>query len=146
MTFGDLIFKLNPEQVIKRLVELYPGQRSEHYLQVLEELKTTKPKKTRFTILIMEYGDVRDKRDYISISGITKTDEKHWALDFIDWAEWLSMPIAKKSIEYFSLIDILCHCLWEMTFFGFTSEKVKNKINKLRSDIDEIKKEYKKNE
>ena len=44
-----------------------------------------------------------------------------------------------------SQVDIVCHCLWEMTYYGFSNKDVKKERKKLKSNIiKSIKKEEKK--
>jgi len=74
---------------------------------------------------------------YYSLVGKAKTDEYPWALELTDRKEWLMMPYDKnlylfsniikekdEIIGEISDIDILCHSLWYMTFFGFTNKEV----------------------
>lgn len=35
--------------------------------------------------------------------------------------------------------EIAAHCLWEMTFVGFTQDKIRREINKLRKQVEDIK-------
>jgi len=54
------------------------------------------------------------------------------------WHEWLFMPINKKSMEQFSEIEIIAHCLWEMTFCGFEEESNQEFLDKLDDEKDEF--------
>jgi hypothetical protein len=143
MTFKDLIFKFSSETIINRLVELYPDQHKESYLEAISELKTLKSIKTIMQISVKEYGDVEDKKDYVDVCGINK-EANNWALDFMDWREVLSMKITQDSINNFSLLDIVCHCLWEITFNGYSNTEIQAQFKELKDLIDEIKKEEKK--
>lgn len=34
------------------------------------------------------------------------------------------MTISKESLDYFSELEIIVHCLYEMTFMGFSDEDI----------------------
>lgn len=52
----------------------------------------------------------------------------------MDWDEWLGMEIEAEILERYSELDILCHCFWEMTWCGYSMEKVK----KFRKRLDRL--------
>lgn len=140
MRFKDIIFKFDFENIVNRLIELYPDSHKESYFHAITELVSLKPKKTTIQISVKEFGDVQDKRDYIDVRGIDKKCN-NWALDFTDWREILSMQITQDSINYFSLLDITCHILWEITFNGYTNNDVQTEIKKLIDRVKDIKDE-----
>ena len=51
--------------------------------------------------------------------------EECFGLFLMDWDEWLGMEIEAETLEKYSELDILCHCFWEMTWCGYSMEKVK---------------------
>lgn len=143
MVVKDLIFKYEPETIINRLIALYPDSDKESYLHAIAELKSLKPKKTTMSIAVYEYGDVDEKRDYVRVNGIgTDEGEYHdnWALDFTDWREILSMKITQSSINYFSLLDVVCYILWEITFNGYSNKEIQEQLQDLKKIIRDIKK------
>ncbi len=131
------------EAVADRLVELYPDMKRsrEGYLDVMNELQTLKSKASKFTIIIEEVEDWFDKTKYVSVSGSLPKDEQSWAIEYTCWEEWLDMEISKESLKNFSELDIYCHCLWEMTWSGFSQEPIQEKINSLMEAVEEIRKE-----
>jgi len=136
MTLKSLIYKYDSEQIVKRLIELYPDQEPEGYFDVLRELLHLPSKKSNLKILVEELGDVYDKKDYVHVSGKDKKGVI-WAIEFIDWKEWLEMEFTQDSLDYFSELDLVCHCLWEMTFCGYSNREVKKETFKLFNMIRE---------
>ena len=51
--------------------------------------------------------------------------EVSYGIEFADWKKWLGMGIDLGSISNYSETDIIAHCLWEMTFYGYTQEAIK---------------------
>lgn len=131
------------EAVADRLIELYPNMKSsrEGYLSVMKELQTLKSTRTKFKIEVEEVEDWFDKSKYIHVSGIMPGEEMSYAIEYTRWEEWLSMEITKESLKSFSEIDIYCHCLWEMTWSGFSQEPIQEKIKSLMDTVAEIQKE-----
>ncbi len=58
--------------------------------------------------------------------------ETSFALELVPWEEWLGMELDPSTSQEHSDSDLIAHCLWEMTFFGFDQET----IEKQREEID----------
>jgi hypothetical protein len=58
--------------------------------------------------------------------------EESWGLFLLDWDEWLGMDIERDTLEKNSELDVLCHCFWEMTWCGYSMDKVE----KFRTRLD----------
>lgn len=70
-------------------------------------------------------------------------EEIVWALDFSTWSDWLTWRIDSEVHKNFSEVDIICHCLWEMTFMGFDEKSIKNKCDSLFKRVNKVKKALK---
>lgn len=116
MIFKDLLLKYDKIIILKRLVELYPDQKKNigGYDDTLNELFLLKPVSSDVQIHIRKYYDKWDKQYYVHVNGIDK-NKKIWAMDFTDWKEWLGMKIYYSTLKRYNKLDIICHCLWEMT-------------------------------
>lgn len=72
---------------------------------------------------------------------ITEEDLKHfnspinYAIEFTPWSQWLSMIVDNDSLVKCGETNFIAQCLYEMTFFGFIEQKVKNKSNSLKKQI-----------
>jgi len=159
MKFKDLIDKYKWDDVYSTFIQLYPDQEKniEGYKRVFEELRTLKPVETKMCIVIEDVFDEYDKEYYAHVSGKDGTLNKKsdperfkddevgnqevlYAIEFTDWAEWLAMEIEQESLSKYSELDIIGHCLWEMTFYGFTQEKIKKQLAQLEKETEEAKK------
>lgn len=158
MKFKELICKHNWNQVHSTLMQLYPDQEKniEEYRQVFKELDNIKPVETKMRIVIEDVYDEYDKNYYTHVSGKDgslnkESDPEHfkddeignqevsYAIEFTDWAEWLSMDIDHESLSKYSELEIIGHCLWEMTFYGFTQEDIKKAIDTIDKRAQEAK-------
>lgn len=138
MIFKDLIKKYNWIDIKDAFISLYPNQQKslDGYELVLNKLKYIIPKENSFEInlqTIKEEGE--NLYVHVNANDISpKSEDEYagsWSLMGTSWNEWLYMPINKVSLEEFCEIDILVHCLWEMTFTGFEEESNQEFLDKL---------------
>ena len=158
MKFKQLICKYNWNDVHSTVIQLYPDQEKniEGCKQVFEELHAIKPVETKMRIVIEDVFDEYDKEYYTHVSGkdgsLNKesnpdhfkddeigNQEVSYAIEFTDWAEWLAMDIDHESLSKYSELEIIGHCLWEVTFYGFTREDIKKAIDTIHKRAQETK-------
>jgi len=91
----------------------------------------------------------KDQDDFKYISDNSNLDDPNdfgnqeitWALEFLKWGEWADMEVkADNSNHTFSNEDIISHALYEMTFMGFTEDKIKDQ----KDELDKSKDDYEK--
>jgi len=65
-------------------------------------------------------------------------------LELTPWRQWLGMEISKESLQEFSEQEIIVHCLYEMTFEGFSedaiekvNERIEESLKARKSDLEE---------
>ena len=150
MKFKELLSKYRWDDIQTALVRLYPDQAEslEGCKQVFETLQTTRPVETKMRISIENVLDEYTGEYYAVVSGkdgtlkkdsnpeIFKDDEVGnqevtYGIEFTDWAEWLGMEIDPETLSSYSEVDIIGHCLWEMTFFGYSQQAIKAKIDEM---------------
>lgn len=159
MKFKELIDKYNWDNVCSTLQQLYLNQEKniKGYKQVFSELQAIKPVETKMRIVIEDVFDEYDKEHYTHVSGKNGTlnkecnpehfkddefgnQEVSYGIEFTDWGKWLAMDIDRESLITYSELDIIGHCLWEMTFYGFTQKKIKRQLAQLEKEAEEAKK------
>lgn len=62
-----------------------------------------------------------------------------YALEFSSWCVWNGMIIDSKNIESFGEIDVIAHCLWELTLCSFREKDIKKLIGVLNKRVKSIK-------
>ncbi len=128
------------------LLELYPDEENnmEGYETVFEKLLMMNPEETDMTIVISNEKDNFDGEKYVNVSGTynrpKNEDEKFsQAIEFTPWNLWLGMEISKVSLDDFSGLEIIAHCLYEMTFVGFAEEDIQEDLNSLKKTVEDYK-------
>lgn len=136
-----LLNQFTDEQILKRYVRLYPGQKKslKGYELALKELRSTRSQKTGMQISITAEED--DGEKYFHVSGVYPASKNKiaYAIGFVPWRKWLSMEF-NYIPEGMTDLDKLCHCLFEMTWYGFSNKEVNDELKKL----DKISKQFNK--
>lgn len=120
-----LLDKYTDKQILKRLIEIYPDQNRDAYIKVLQQLRKMKSSKTTMILYPNKY----------STDAMDTKDNQRYAIEFIKWQEWLSMPVKTRRDG----LTTLCYCLWEMTYMGFRQQPIQRKINELNKIAQKIK-------
>jgi hypothetical protein len=61
-----------------------------------------------------------------------------YAMDFTAWEEWLDMSIHPDTLQKYSPEQIICECLYEMSFISFDPEEIQSKLDELKERVDKI--------
>jgi hypothetical protein len=134
-----LLNKFTDTEIIKRIFELYPDQKNnlKGYVLALDELRNTPVKKS--TLLIYLERIIDEDEEYVDVSGYNPDEpEVTYALDFTPWPEWLGMEIKQGVLEEFSKLDVLAHCIWEITWHGYAGKEIEEKAVELFSRVEEV--------
>ncbi|MBA7545077.1 hypothetical protein ES705_37440 [subsurface metagenome] len=141
MIFKELINTVNYDHVWAVLNEEYDHKDDayEAYKNVLEELKTLKPRQCEppITLIVAKIEDCIEPGTYIfNVFGIIKGDKNHYALEMTFWDEWLSFNVLEKCLEVYGNADAVAHSLYEMTFFGYSSKAVDKRVKEEKRILD----------
>jgi hypothetical protein len=143
----DLVDKFNFTEVSEALLELYPDQKQNirGYKITWDELEHLHPSKeiSDMSIKITKVKDTYDNTSYYSTHGVTKNKKETYALDFSSFKDWLGFKIHPSTLKRMKQLNIMAHCLWEMTFNGFASSEIAKQRNRLKSIVKKIDKENK---
>jgi len=120
-------------------------QNIEGYRKIWDQLIAAENEESEYTIHAVwkESLDIPEEDRYWDIFGTKEGEEGTYALELSSFEEWANMyvDVPDKMTE----AEFIAHCLYEMTFFGFTNEsiqQVKDDINR-REEDDEIALEFK---
>lgn len=140
MTLSDLIRVSSWQDVSAILVASYPDTVPANllgYQKVFDHLRQLSPTQSTTRIVIRwfdpdpKFNDPDDV-GYWEVSGHDEEyakkegwdESQSMALEFTAWAEWLGMEIGFDTLATLSTSEIVAHCLWEMTFCGFTEQEI----------------------
>ncbi len=62
-----------------------------------------------------------------------------YAIEFVPWKEWLGMTINKDTLVEFNELEIISHCLYEMTFVGYNEEEIQEQFSAINDSMEEYK-------
>jgi hypothetical protein len=147
MKFSDIIKSNSWLSVELVFIQLYPDEKDSitGYEKVFNNLRIMEPVKSDITILVKNAFDDFDKNEYVDVSGYKKNEIRSTndlndslALEFTPWEKWLGMDLDDDSLNDFSELEIICHCLYEMTFFSFDQKEIKKELTRINDIVDEI--------
>lgn len=148
MKLAELVCKYDWGEIRPAIVRLYPNDQKNisGFKMVFEQLQTLMPAETNMRIILKEVFDEFENERYTCVSGVDGTlkreenpeifkddkignQEVSYGIEFTDWEEWLGMDIDPESTSNYHETDIIAHCLWEMSFYGYTQEAIKKTID-----------------
>src|SRR5580658_2375468 len=142
-TVGDLIHSLDRAKVLAELARLYSGdgEDPEGYEEMWETLKGLQPKLSEMSVLLGRSWSVDEPPEAIvDVSGIKEGDGEHYAIEYVDWQEWLSMPIiVSEDLQPMSGEEQLAHCLYEMSWAGYSQADIKERCDAILDSADDAK-------
>ena len=152
MKFFELIKSNNWLSTELTLLALYPDQQKmlDEYRNVFEKLQITEPAPyDELEIVLTEYdcdpNFESEKETYVDVSGQKKIPDPDsitngYAIEFLEWDKWLGMDLAPETIKNFSDLEIIAHCLFEMTFVDYEEEAIQQQFKAISDSVDEYKK------
>jgi len=146
MKFKKLIQRNSWLSVETILLQLYPNEEKNisGYKEVFEELLFMHPEDSEILIVVAHQKDDFDGEEYVDVSGKyanPKNEEEEFsqAIEFTPWNKWLGMEISPESLQHFTELEIISHCLYEMTFAGFEEEEIQEELNCMEKSIEDYK-------
>lgn len=102
----------------------------EKYSGVIRELLEVDPDdELRDHVIVIKQAYDQDNNEYIDVHLEHIQDGTSTAIDFIDWAKIVDLPIRDDISR--EVTQMLAHVLYELTWWGFTRESVKQQGEEL---------------
>jgi len=145
MTLDQLIKSHSWLSVKLTLESLFPDQNNlmDDYERIFESLRFMEAEETNLTIKVHLVNDDFDDTSYVDVSGYNTSPEDNTdefshslAIEFTPWQEWLGMSVDTDSLHNFSELEIIAHCLNEMTYAGFEQEDIQAEIERIKKMAD----------
>ncbi len=142
MKLMNLLEQSRWDEVWPNLLRLYPDQEASlpDYERVYWSLLSASLVEIETTMrLVIEYVlNTGELGGYWDVSGQDVEDLEFYAIEFRPWEEWLRMEIDPETLKTLSPLDIICHCLWEMTFIGYEQDEISKQWQEILQAKDEI--------
>lgn len=140
MQFIEIIKNNNWSSVDEIFLSLYPDQlqNSVAYKNLFYHLREIDPEVCSIQIALQySFEEESNLLSYVDVSGID-TDSTLVALEYVPWRKWLGMSIDEKTADQFTALEIIAHCLFEMTFISFDENKIQEKFLKVKAMADDL--------
>jgi len=150
MKLKELINSHNWLSVELTLLQIYPDQKDiiDEYKKVFEKLQLLDSEDYDMNIVLTEYASDTDNesegRTYVDVSGEKSIKEENsitdsYAIEFVEWKFWLGMDLAQETIKNFTDLEIIAHCLYEMTFVDYDESEIKKQFDAIKERVEDYK-------
>ena len=160
MILKRLVEKADFEEVWKSLVKHYPDSDRESYeytwgilgdlaptenpelwsldiTHVVDDFKNT-PQYPKFVEKFPEFKDDEwPIEEWEDVHGLKPGDDQPYAMELHTFADWLGWNITQRTLDNYSEVDIVAHCLYEMTFFGYCNDQITKKREEIHRSYEE---------
>jgi len=133
MKLKNIITASNWEAVCKVFLSNYSDQKKSiaGYKAVYNKLRNKSPKTSKMELNCYKgEPDFKGDEPYHGVNGVdgTKREDgslEHFSLSLSPWSEWLGSQLSEKTLNNYTNEEIITHCLYDMTFYGFSETKIK---------------------
>lgn len=151
MKLQQLIKSNNWLSIEMTLLNLYPDQKKiiSEYRNVFEMIQLLEPFDNDMLIVLTEYESdtldyTEEKTFYVDVSGRKLINDptsfsNSYAIEFESWEKWLGMKLSPETLENFNELEIISHCLYEMTFCGYEQEEIQEQLQSIKKSVEDYK-------
>jgi len=117
------------------------------YKEVYERLLVLEPSKDKklFTISVTKEPDDEDDdgevfEGFWDVCGRYENDTTCYSPSLSTWSEWLGFTVIAEEVNDIGIYNYIAHVLWDMTFYGYTEDdlkEVKDSLLDITKDIEE---------
>ena len=139
MYFFEVIRECDTDEVVREFLKFCDEspdiQHTETALrQAISRIKVIEPKLSDDYLICIEKAEALDESVFDEAFVLDKKNSTKYSLEANPWADTLGYPVNLEHLsahgkEYFSAL-----VLWEMTWFGFSEEKIQAKVNSWNSN------------
>jgi tetratricopeptide (TPR) repeat protein len=124
ITFAGLVNKYSWEELEPVFVKKYPKwkKNTSAYKVIFTELQSLRPDNNADMTIHID-GDDNHVHAY---NNNPQKEQYSCSIGVSPWEECLGMDIAGETIENYSDEEIIIHILWEITFYGYSQEGIRN--------------------
>ncbi|MGY3581998.1 hypothetical protein ACVIGB_001079 [Bradyrhizobium sp. USDA 4341] len=123
MTVAELFANLHRDEVVDELERQRPHQEENRagHIEAWNEIVGLQPLPTEYACQLSLVRQTTG-RSYVDVSGRSTGSDELFAIEFVDWRQWLSMEVVVESeLSGFPPETLLAAILYEMTFAGYSN-------------------------
>lgn len=140
MKFIELLKKNDWKQVKPNLIKWYPEENKPEQLLAYElvyiillHLPITPSEN------LIELKRVCNPNDeYIHVYMLKSNDKQTWDIGFLPRSEVLGMNLSTTTLKTFTELEIISHCLYEMTFYSFVESETQRLFEMIKEATDQL--------
>ena len=125
MTLKELVMQVSFEELLPYLKAMIKGHDNSVYAfrEAYDRLRLMEPNPEYKGVVRVEWsgGDLEDEERWIGV---------HY-LDNARWKDNLSKEIVVADDVHLSLEELVAHCLWEITFYGFSEDEIGHTFDRM---------------
>ncbi len=130
-TLKQLVDQHTWTEIEPRFRELYPKASIEGHAVAYEEIRFVVPQQDNEPMPITVREVPPDPKffeegGWYSVGAYNAKEDQGYAIEFSPWSWWLAQDLHEDTLKL-PPIDILCHCLHEMTYCGYSQDEVKTR-------------------
>lgn len=143
-TVGELFHSLNRDEVIATIDRIYPNPKVDYpSYEAAWDIILRKESATQ-TTMVCELYTAQSCDDppetYIGVHGREPGEDVAYAIEFVPWAEWLSMEIrVLPECGEVPPVEVLAHIFWEMTWVGYDDQSIADEKEAIEDKVEEVK-------
>jgi len=146
MTLRELLYRKSYKNIFNVIYKTFLKDRPQDKIvelsikfeQAFSELKSVEQQnKTKNLVVLNEIES--EEEQIIDICFYDEKEDEHYGLDFMDWGEIIDCEVVAP--KGFNQTTIVAHVLWEITFWGFSREKIteeRKELNKAIKEVEEL--------
>jgi len=144
MNFKQLITSNHWLSVKAVLTSLYPDQEDnmDAYEEVYQQLLQMDQADSDMHIVLTQcFEDETGEPSHVDVAGINSMDSENgtgYAIEFTPWKKWLGMGFGKETMSDFTELEIIAHCLYEMTFIAFDETEIQGSLSDIKNIAEEF--------
>lgn len=127
------------------LSNLYPNEidNIDKYKIMFQRLRTIQPHENNEQMEIVieftkDYCDENDNEEWLDVYGRKPNDPYKYGIEYVGWEKWLGYTISNQTLDSFPESQIIAHCLYELSWGGFTPEEQLENIESFNKSIEDL--------
>ena len=109
------------------------------YRRVFEELLMLPDKPNEeYQILVKKQVDDFDGEEFVDVSLYCNEDKEAYSIDLTPWSNLIDAKIFSYQLAGLRDVEIIAHILWEITFYGFSEDRITLERTDLKRLIERV--------
>lgn len=140
--FATIVASVDFDKVFDIIATQYPDQADgrEKYNEVFNRIHSMTPLKHNLTDIIINIEKVtEDDKTWYDVHGKVHNKPYRYSIEFDPWINWISYFVSQTTLDSLTYEEIVAHCLWEMTYYGFDEKTIQDTKKDLIESVEECK-------